>query len=67
MLIYPNISCLISKIGEKSESPYLDKILTTWGAHFSTKTFAIDSFDIPEEELFLTHVTYTVVTQFEKP
>ena len=37
---------------------------TTWRAHFSHKKFAIDSFDNPEEELFL---TCTVVTQFERP
>ena len=37
---------------------------TTWRAHSSIKMFAIDSFDNPEEELFL---TCTVVTQFEKP
>ena len=66
-------ACLISKIGEKSENghahvhiwtkSYLEN-RTTWRAHSSTKMFAIDSFDNPEEELFL---TCTVVTQFERP
>ena len=35
----------------------------TWGAHFDTKMFAIDSVDNPVKELFL---TCTILTQFEK-